>query len=269
MKVVPDIGTIGRGLDLAYPSNRFAINVAVLAGVAGAAFGWVGTAHLPTAAITGAFWGIGSFVAWVTGRELHHDDPRPAGAAAILAPLGAALLGEAGILMVVGIMLTARITLGSTGRGLSRVEAALLVALGLFLARTVSGWAIAVVMAVGLARVATRAHSPRGLLWWGAGALAVGATLVQAFSEGFAVPPIETAEPIAVSLGAAIGMGIAGRTVPEVPTDSGTAPPSASDQFVARLLALVGVVAATLLSPDPGIVFPAAAALIALSLRRG
>lgn len=267
MKVSPDIGTIGRGLDLDIPSNRFAINVAVAAGIAGTIFGWAGDQTIPTAIITGAFWGIGSFMGWVTGRELHHDDPRPAGAAALLAPLGAAFLGEAGILMVVGIMITARITLNSTGRGLSRGEAALIVLLGLFIAREISGWAIAMVMAVGIARVAAKEYAPAGLRW-GAFVLAAGATGVQAVTEGFVVPPIETAEPIAVAIGAVMGIGIAGRTVPEVNTDSGPTPPTASDQFVARLLAVAAVVAATLLSPNPGIVFPAAAALIALSLRR-
>lgn len=268
MKVSPDIGTIGRGLDLAYPSNRFAINVAVLAGVAGAIFGWFGTGLLGTAVITGAFWGIGSFTAWVTGRELHHDDPRPAGAAAILAPFGAALLGEAGILMVVGILITARITLNSTGRGLSTVEGGLVVLLGLFLAQTMSGWAVAIVMAVGLARIATKDYAPAGIRWWGGFALAGGATAIQALTDGFVVPPIETAEPIAVAIGAVMGVGIAGRATPEVLTDSGDEPPAASDQSAARLLTVVAVVAATLLSTNPGIVFPAAAACIALSLRR-
>lgn len=268
MRASPDIGTIGRGFDLGIPSNRFAVNVAVVAGVAGTIFGWFGDQTVPTAIITGAFWGIGSFMGWVTGRELHHDDPRPAGAAAILAPLGAAFLGEARILMVVGIMITARITLNSTGRGLSKVEGALIALLGLLLARSISGWAVAMVMAVGLARVATKDYAPPGLRVWGAFGLAVGATIIQGLAEGFAIPPIESAEPVAVAIGAVMGMGIVGRTVPEVDTDSGDRPPTASDQFVARLLALVAVVAATLLSTNPGIVFPAAAALIALSLRR-
>ncbi|NND85552.1 MAG: hypothetical protein HKN46_10435 [Acidimicrobiia bacterium] len=263
----PDIGTIGRHLDLDVPSNRFAINVAVAAGIAGTIFGWIGDQTIPTAIITGAFWGIGSFLGWVTGRELHHDDPRPAGAAAILAPLGAAFLGEAGILLVVGIMVTARITLNSTGRGLSKVEGGLIALLGLFIAQSISGWAIAMVMAVGLARAASKDGAPPILRTWAFG-LSVGATVVQGLSDGFAIPPIETAEPVAVAIGALMGMGIAGRTVPEVNTDSSDTPPSASDQFVARLLTLIAVVAATLLSTNPGIVFPAAAALIALSLRR-
>ncbi len=255
---------IGRNIDLSYASNRNAVNIAAVAGFVGAVFGWWGDRDWRAAGVTGLVWAGASFLAWATARELHHDLTRPAVFAAVLAPAGAALFGAPSFGIVAALLLVGRVSLGSTGRRLLATDMLGLTVLGLWISRSSAGWAVAIVLALSIARVGTL--GVRNAKYWGLG-LAAGATAVLVLSGGFEMGTLDSPAPIAVALGAVIGMGMAPRTTPTVPTDRGGPPPSATDQFVARLLVLVGVLAATLISANAGIVIPAAAGLVALSIR--
>ncbi len=255
---------LGRAVDPSFPSVRLAINLAALAGLAGAVFGWFGERDWRVAGVTGLVWAGASFLAWATTRELHHDHSRPAAFAAVLAPAGAAVFGGPSFLIGGALLLTGRVSLRSTGRRPLVGDLAVLVLLGLWIARSPAGWSVAIVMAVALARL--RAPGARDGRLWALG-LAVGSTAVLSLSGGFTMGPLDSATPVALVIGAVLGMGIASRAAPTVETDRGGEPPSASDQFVARLLVLVGVLSATLISADPAIVLPAAMGLISLSIR--
>ncbi len=256
---------VGRAVDPSYPSVRRALNVAVAAGLAGIAFGWVGDGEWQIGAITGLVWAGSSFLAWATTRELHHDFDRPALFAAVLAPLGAAVFGAPSFLAVGVLLLLARVSLGSTGRRPLATDLAVMVAISVWLARTPAGWSVAIVMAVALARLGALGRARAGRLW-GLG-LAAASTGIMALSGGFSMGELDSAAPVALVVGAAIGFGIAPKNPPTVETDRGGPPPSGADQFVARLLVLVGVIAATLISAEAGFVLPAAVGLIALAIR--
>ncbi len=258
---------VGRDLDPAHPGVRRALNLAAVAGLGGILFGWLGEGDWRTGAITGLVWAGASFLAWATTRELHHDFDRPALFAAVLAPVGAALFGAPSFLSVGALLLLGRISLGSTGRRPLATDLAFLAALGIWISRTPAGWSLAVVMAVAIARLGTlgRARSGRR---WGLG-LAAASTGVMVFSGGFSMAGLDSAAPLALVVGAILGFGIASRKAPTIETDRGGPPPTAADQLVARLLVLVGVIAATLISGDPAIVLPAAAGLVALAIRDG
>lgn len=255
---------VGRAIDPSFASNRQALNIAAVAGLAGAIFGWWGERDWKAAAITALVWAGASFLAWATARELHHDQTRPAVFAAVLAPAGAALFGAPSFLIIGALLLAGRVSLGSTGRRLLVTDLIGLSVLGLWVSRSSAGWAVALVLAVALVR--SGGTGPRNARLWGLG-LAAGATAVLAVSGGFSMGALDSAAPIAIALGSVIGMGIAPRTAPTVPTDRGGPAPSSSNQFVARLLVLVGVLAATLISADAGIAIPAAAGLVSLSIR--
>lgn len=255
---------IGREIDPKYPSNRLALNVAALAGFAGAAFGWWGERHWQVAGVTALAWAGTSFLAWATTRELLHDNPRPAVFAAVLAPAGAALFGPPAFLIGVTLLFVGRLSLGSTGRNPLTSDLAVVTVLGLWIARTPAGWAVAIVLAVALARIG--AEGPNRGRWWAFG-LAAGATAVMVASGGFVLSEGNLAVSVALVAGALMGAGIAARTPPRVPVDTGGPPPSASDQSVARILVLSGTAAATLISADPAIAVPAVAGLVALALR--
>lgn len=255
---------IGRSIDPSHPSVRLALNIAALAGAAGVAFGWFGGRDWRVGGVTGLVWAAASFLAWATTRELHHDNSRPAVFAAILAPAGVAVFGAPSFLIGGALLLLGRVSLGSTGRRPLVTDLATLTLLGLWIARSPAGWSVAIVTAVALARV--RAPGARDGRPW-ALVLSAGATGVLALSGGFTLGTLDSAAPIALAIGAVLGKGIASRASPRVETDRGGEPPSASDQFTARLLVLIGVLFATLISADPAIVLPAAAGLVSLSIR--
>lgn len=255
---------IGREIDPNHPSTRLALNVAALAGFAGAAFGWWGERQWQVAGVTALVWAGTSLLAWATTRELLHDNPRPAVFAAVLAPAGAALFGSPSFLIGAALLFVGRVSLGSTGRRPLTTDLVALTLLGLWIARTPAGWAVALVLAVALARAGP--DGPDRGRWWAFG-LAAGATAVMVLSGGFVLAEGNLAVSLALVIGALMGTGIASRTPPRVPADAGGPPPSASDQSVARILVLIGMAAATLISTDPAIAVPAGAGLISLALR--
>lgn len=105
---------VGRTIDSRYPSNRFILVAAPLAG-----FGWmvwklVSEGDLGAAFIRALIAGGATFLAWAIARELDPDRPWTAGAAAALAAvvIGA---GVPSLLVAGGTLLGARITARTTG----------------------------------------------------------------------------------------------------------------------------------------------------------
>ncbi len=128
--------SLDRSIDLKYPSNRFALLIALVAACVAFFLGspWLGV-------ISSALW---AFATWALGRELDPDHPLTAilGSSCVVLllafqPTPRALAFEA--LCATGVLtLTARAALGTTGRPLSWFDQ-LLVALAPVLADALSG----------------------------------------------------------------------------------------------------------------------------------
>lgn len=128
--------SLDRKIDLSYPSNRFALLIAVVAACVALFFGspwWL--------VVSSAFW---AFATWALGRELDPDHALTAALSsssivlllAVYPPVRASAfqaLGATGVLV-----LTARAALGSTGRALTWVDQ-LLVAVAPVVADALTG----------------------------------------------------------------------------------------------------------------------------------
>ena len=77
-----EITTLGRPIDLRYPSNRLAVGVTIVTGVVAFVLSDAGGLQRPAEAAAVA---IAAFLGWAVGHELDPDHPRSAGYAAVLA----------------------------------------------------------------------------------------------------------------------------------------------------------------------------------------
>lgn len=257
---------IGRAIDLSYRSNRLALAIAAVAGVAGAIVGVV-TASGWDVAIEAAVWSGASLAAWVTARELDHDDARGATVAAVLAPLAVWGLGRPAFFSIAALIMAARVALRSTGLVPTILDQVGLVVLGVLAAGPTAGWVAAMVLALAVARDGAR---PSDAAPWG-----------RVF--GFAIALAATArhmvwgDAFAIGDGSMLGAGIAGaiavvalvlgpRKAPEVPCDAIPTPPRSSDAFVARLLVAIGAALGAVVAADPAVTAPATAALVGVAV---
>jgi hypothetical protein len=257
---------IGRAIDLSYRSNRLAVAIAAVAGLAGGIVGVV-TSTGWDIAIEAAVWAGASLAAWVTARELDHDDPRGATVAAVLAPLAVWWAGRPAFLAAVALIMAARIALRSTGLVPSILDQVGLIGLGLLAAGPTAGWVAAMVLAVALARDGARST---GAAPWGrvfGFVLALGATARHlVWGDAFAIGGDAMVPALVASAMAVVAAALGPRQPPTVPCDAIETPPAGSDAFVARLLVVIGAAAGALVAADPAATIPATAALLGVAL---
>jgi hypothetical protein len=262
----PPIPTaIGRAIDLSYRSNRLAVAIAAVAGVAGGIVGVV-TSTGWDIAIEAAVWAGASLAAWVTARELDHDDPRGATVAAVLAPLAVWWAGRPAFLAAVALIMAARIALRSTGLVPSILDQVGLIGLGLLAAGPTAGWVAAMVLAVALARDGARSTgaAPWGRVFGFALALAATARHL-VWGDAFVVGDGPMTAAIVAGVIAVVSAFLGPRSAPEVPCDAIESPPAGSDAFVARILVAIGAAAGALVAADPAATIPATVALLAVA----
>ena len=263
---VTRISALSRTLHPRYRSTRHALVIGSVAAVAGATIAWLGGTEGWPVVAEGAVWGAASLLAWATARELDHDDPRGAFVAALLTPAALAWAGDGRPLLLVGgvLLLAGRTALRSTGLPLRPADLALTFIGGVVVAGSPAGWAAALVLAVAVAREATRPVGRVPAARWVAFALAVGATARLGFTGGFSLPSLDGAVWVPLVVGSVAVVAALGsdRRAPTVACDRTAETPSAADQWVARILVGVGAAAVTILALDPVAATTAVAALV-------
>lgn len=244
--------SLGRAIDLNYPSNVFAVVGAVAASAA--AFALSLDDGLVEGAAAGAVAGIAAFTAWAIGRELDPDHPSTGAVALVMAGV-AALLERPALLAVFGVLLAARLAVGSTGVRPAPIDRVVLVATAAALGLQPVAWPALVVLVV--ASAFRERSLPFAVLMALAGTVAAAA---------FAEAP-EWTTPVSGEwawLGAALVAGIVAvalASAPKSTDDLGRAPLALASLRVSRGLAvvavagtaaLVGGVAAGALAPVSG-----------------
>ena len=265
MEVTPRSAT-GRSIDPSSPAHRRVLAIAVLAGVVGGSIHLFTDGGLWPATVEGFYWGAASFAAWATARELDHDDPRGAILAAVLAPVAVYAFGRPSLWLVFGLMIAGRVALRSTGLVPSLVDQLVLAALGLLAAGSTGGWAAAMVIAVVLSREGSRSEGrARAGRFTGFGLALLATIRHAAFGDAWVIDgPIELAVWLMAGV-VLIALVVMPRIPPTVACDATDMPPSAADQFVARLVVATGAILATVLDADPAVAAPTIAALVGVA----
>lgn len=242
--------TLVRVIDFRFRSNRSIVAVVGLAAV-------IGVVAAPDGMVTGrqsaiVLAGTG-FVAWALTRELDPDEPA-AGLVAALVAVGLSLVIGAGDLVVlVGVLLTARLLLRSVGPPPTILDMAGLGVLGVYLGVRPGGWPVALMMAFAVARDRTLpgAVGPLGRLV--ALVIAAGATgFAITAGIGFWVRPSGLQWSVAI-VGVVAGMLI--RPIqPSSPTDAGGMVLLGSRLASARRITIGAAALAVVLSGSVGLV---------------
>lgn len=258
---------IGRPIDLAYPSNRAALVVAAVAGLAGLAVGVIRSDPWLDVAITAGVAAGSSLLAWATARELDHDEPGGATVAAVAAPIVALAVGPPAFLAGAALLMAARVALRSTGSTPRWFELVALGGLAVVAAGPTDGWVAAMALAVAISREGSRPVDPAG---WGRLVGGVSAVLATArhvgWGEAFAVVGDEVIWAVAVAVVAIASLPLLPRRQPRTPCDHRPEPPTGADQFVARLLAVAGAAVATVVAGDPAFAAPTIVAAIGVAV---
>ena len=147
------ISAIGRPLDPRYPSNRFVLIAAPLAGLAWMVWKMATEGDWSEALIRAAIAAGATFLAWAIARELDPDRPWTAGVAAVgaAAVIGA---GPPSLLVSAGVLLAARIAGRTTGLAPAVIDLIPMTLLAIWLGATDPGLAAGVVL--GMVLVADR-----------------------------------------------------------------------------------------------------------------
>ena len=259
---------LGRPIDLRHASNRQAVAVTLAAG------GIALAADVANSGFTSEGWRAsiaaagGAFLAWALGRELDPDVPLTALVAALLSVGTTLLIGSPGLLLMAGILFTARILLRPTGHPPRLLDSLGLLALGTFLGTRSGGWGVALVLAFAVARDRLLPGAPTRLARTVAALIAAGATgLAIRAGVGTWVAPSLGAWTIA-----GIGL-ITGATTPPRPdltsrADLSKAPLDPRRLASTRRVTLAGLACVAILGGQPGIVgvAPAWATMVAVAL---
>ena len=142
--------SIGRPLDLRYPSNRFVVAAALLAGAAWAGWELAARGGVGAAAARGAVAGAAVFLAWALGRELDPDRAWTAGVAAVVT---AGLVGvwRPSLLVLFSALLAVRVSARSTGRAPGPIDLAVVVGLAWWVSVSGPGLPFGLALAAALA----------------------------------------------------------------------------------------------------------------------
>lgn len=247
--------SLGRSVDLNYPSNVFAVAGSAVAGTL--AFGVSLGDGFPTAAAGGIVVGLAAFVAWAIGRELDPDHPAAAAVALVIAG-AAALFDRPALLAVFGVLLAARLAVGSTGLRPTPIDRAVLVAVAVALGTQAVAWPALVVLVVAIVMRGKSIALPLSMAVVGA----AGAIVLAEAPEWTVPDPWQWA-----FLGAALVSGVAGAALASAPTsmDDLGAPIALGALRAARVAAVLAVAGtgALLGGSAAGAMAPVSGALIA------
>ena len=252
--------SLGRSIDLTYPSNRLAVIASALAALivaAGAALG-VGIAAGPIAA-AGAV-----FISWAIARELDPDHSTSAGIAMALSFLAIILLGEVSLFLGAGILLGTRMISGTVGASLRGIDIVVLLGVAALLAMQGTAAAGVPILIAGVATSERPAR--RAVLIAGSIGLVVGVTAVLSGTAVVSFPEAPSAAwaiVIAVATIAAIPA-----TPPRSTTDIGSRSLESSRLTGARIAAALTVVIAVAVAGENGVAATAGAALVGVALWR-
>lgn len=197
---------IGRPIDLRFPSNRYVMLVTAAAGAI--AFALADAEPLAVAIqVAGS-----AFLGWAAGREIDPDRTLSAGLAAPAAAAVALIGSSEGFPVSLGalwlLVLSARITVRTTGRPPSRIDLALHLPIAAWVATSPYGWPAVLVLAVAVIRdTRVPERAPGENLWWGA-AIGIVGSGVAGVAGGTA--PWETPTPTSAAL---LVAGIVGTAV--------------------------------------------------------
>lgn len=194
---------IGRTIDLSYPSNRWAVGLTLL----GAAAGLIHPEGRNP--MWAAFQSGGTvFLTWALTRELDPDPPATSVVAAIAAGVVTVWTGDASLIALGGLLMTARMLTRSTGSWPLLTDIVIIGAgVGIF-ARSPVTWASGLAVAAAVALDTAMAHpAPRYHVWLAAAigvAVTLSAVISHALPRAWSPPDIPTL--IIASLGALAGL---------------------------------------------------------------
>lgn len=258
------ISGLGRPIVWSVASNRFA----VLGSAAGAILIAVlrAAAHRPVTIGNLSAGFIALFLAWAIGREIDPDEPATAGVAVLLALLGVLQFGFSSLWIVVGILVSVRLIVGTVGLTLRWWDVGIIAVLAAYLGYREASWVLVVALAVGAAAAGGRYGSAAGL---GVAAVGFAGLAFSAASAGFVLPgPATGVVLIGVAASAVI---VAGSPAPTSVTDIGSTSLRRERLVAGQIAVAVIVVIVALQQGFVTPVAPAAAALLAaavLQLRR-
>ncbi len=123
--------SLGRTVDLRYPTNLAIVALALLAGAVAAAWHWIDGSALWAAIRWGASAGLATFLAWALTRELDPDNDLSAFGSASLVLAGLAVLGLPAMLPILWELVALRLVIRTTGLPARPLDSLGLLGLGL------------------------------------------------------------------------------------------------------------------------------------------
>ncbi len=209
---VKPVSHVGRRIDLSYPSNRWAVGLTLVAGLAG----------LIHPEGRNSFWaafqsGGTVILTWALTRELDPDRPATSVVAAVAAGVVAVWTGDASLIALGGLVAAARILTRSTGSWPLLTDIVVIGAgVGIF-ARSPLTWASGLAVAAAVALDTAMIHpAPRYHVWL-AGAIGVAVTLSAVISDAL---PRDWSPPSIATIVIAILGTLAGLLTPVLPLNS-------------------------------------------------
>ena len=254
------VTSLGRSIDLTYPSNRLAVIASALAALivaAGSALG-AGIAAGPIAA-AGAV-----FISWAIARELDPDHPISAGIAMALSFLAIILLGEASLVLGAGVLLGARMISGTVGASLRRIDIVVLLGVSALLAMQGTAAAGVPILIAGVATSERPAR--RTVLIAGSIGLVVGVTA--ALSGTAVASSAEAPSTVWVIVMALATVVAIPASAPRSTTDVGSLSLESSRLTGARIATALTAVIAVAVTGENSVAATAGAALVGVALWR-
>ncbi len=228
---------LARMVDPTVPGNRNAIIGGVLALVGYIVVALLGETSSEDAFIDGGLFALGVFLAWALAREIDPDRQHSGTLAMVGAALSMAVMGIPSLLALAGVMLGARILLGSTGLSLTYGDALSLAGVAGLAAFFTQAWLVGVGLFAAVLVTAFLSDGKPLPLYVGAGAVGIatvgGVLLVDEFSYGWGQELVPLVLAVAMMLAYAVVMMLSSAAVVSL-TDFNNKPMSAQRLIAAR-----------------------------------
>jgi len=255
---VEQLSSLSRPVDPRYPSNRFVIAAALVAGLATALANFFGldTGLAPVSAA------VGVFLAWAIGRELDPDYPASGAVAMPVSMVLLLVIGPASLLVSLGVLLGVRLLAGTVGAPLRTLDIVGVVGLAALLGTNPIGVVGLVAMVIGVVVDESRRNRAALIAASAVAAFAVVA-LVSRLDWTWTNP--DTAEWIALVIAVVTTVLVVPAALPTASTDRHAGRVRRERVTAARVIAGTAAVAGFALAGGVGIAALAGTVMAALS----